>query len=40
MDFVLIGLTWLLFTAGVLLFMRGASYKDNVSRDPDYYGKD
>lgn len=40
MDFVLIGLAWLVFIAVILLFMRGASYKDNVSRDPDYYGKD
>lgn len=40
MDFVLIVLMWLLFTTGIILFMRGASYKDNISRDPDYYKKD
>lgn len=39
MDFVLIGLLWALFATGCVLFLRGASYKDNISRDPDYYKK-
>lgn len=31
---------WALMVFGILLFLRGASYKDNISRDPKYYEKD
>lgn len=40
MKYFLIFMMWFLLVFGALLFMKGASYKDNVSRDPKYYDKD
>lgn len=39
MNWIVIAAGYLFAVSLIMMFLRGASYKDNIQRDPNYYGK-